>query len=92
VPLNRREQRRADRAEAREAEAAAREARANKINAYEEKRRQKEADREARERAQVRLPAGLYCWEHGSHICPAHSLVLLHAACDCIWLCCTRCC
>eukprot|EP00775_Hariotina_reticulata_P004954 gene4954-5195_t len=52
VPLNRREQRRAEREEAREAAAAAREARANKISAYEDKRRQKEAEREAREKAQ----------------------------------------
>lgn len=55
VPLNRREQRRRDRAEQREAEAAAREARQNKINAYEERRKKKDEEREAKEKAQVSL-------------------------------------
>lgn len=60
-PLDRREQRRQDRAEQRQAEAAARDARANKINAYEDKRRKKEEEREARERAQVSSSWPLQC-------------------------------
>eukprot|EP00879_Flechtneria_rotunda_P003416 GHRR01003644.1.p1 GENE.GHRR01003644.1~~GHRR01003644.1.p1 ORF type:complete len:315 (+),score=125.81 GHRR01003644.1:250-1194(+) len=51
-PLNRREARRTERAEARAEGAAAREARQSKINAYEEKRRKKEEERESRDKAQ----------------------------------------
>ncbi len=52
-PLDRRGRRRAERAEERAAAAAAREAKDAKINAYEERRKKKDDEREARERAQV---------------------------------------
>ncbi len=51
--LTKKEAKRRERGAAREAERAAREAKASKTSAYEERRRKKEADREAQERAQV---------------------------------------
>ena len=57
-PLNRREQARRDRQEARAAADAARQAKDSKISAYRDKQERKEKEREERERAQVSKGSG----------------------------------